>query len=83
MERDGVNQDETFIRQELAASQSSGEHSEVYSEIDIKTGEVELVISKTIIERYPVTEFKKVMKLHENLNKGGGRRVYSLEDLTK
>lgn len=83
MAKDGVNQDETYIRQELASSFGSGEHSEVYSEIDLKTGESELVISKTIIERYPVTKYKEVMKLHEDLNRGGGRRVFKLKDLTK
>jgi hypothetical protein len=74
---------DNYIRKTLASSHGSGESSEVYLEVDTKTGESELVISKTITERYPVTKHDKVMKLHDDLNRGGGRRVYSLKDLTK
>lgn len=49
----------------------------------VKSGETELVIEKTIMERYPVTDLKKVIKLHDDLNRGGGRRLWKLKDLTK
>lgn len=74
---------EEFIRKELATACGSGEESEVYLEVEISTGQSELVIKKSIIERYPVQDYEKVMDLHKRLNRGGGRRVWSLEDLTK
>ena len=73
----------THIHKDLASSTGSGESSQVYMTVEIATGEAELVIEKTIRERYPVQDYDKVMQLHENLNRGGGRRVWSLEDLTK
>lgn len=72
-----------YLRKDIASVTGSGEQSEVYLEVDVKTGESELVIKKTILERYPVQDYDKVMDLHERLNAGGGRRVYSLEELTK
>lgn len=72
-----------WIRKEITSRFGSRESSEVYLEVDTKTGESELVISKTITERYPVQDIEKVKALHERLNGGGGRRMYSLEDLTK
>lgn len=41
------------------------------------------MVRKTIIEYFPVTDYEKVMDLHERLKRGGGRRRYKLEDLTK
>lgn len=67
----------------IASSTGSGESSKVELVADTKTGETELVIRKTITERYPITKYQKVMQLHNDLNRGGGRRVWSLEDLTK
>jgi len=67
----------------IASSTGCSESSKVELVADTKTGETELVIRKTITERYPITEYQKVMQLHNDLNRGGGRRVWSLEDLTK
>jgi succinylarginine dihydrolase len=50
---------------------------------DTVSGETQLVIEKTITERYPITDYKKVMKLYQNINAGGGRRCLSLKDFTK
>lgn len=72
-----------FIRKDLASSIGSGEHSEVYLEVDIKTGESELIISKTIIERYPVTKYNKVMNLFKSITGGGGRRIFRIKDFKK
>ncbi len=74
---------EDYIRKDLKSNIGSGESSEVYLEVEIKTGQSELVISKTITERYPVSDYHKVMELHEDLNRGGGRKSYSLKQLTK
>lgn len=68
---------------DLKSSVGSGQRSSVYQYTDIHSGKTELVIEKTIIERYPVTEYEKVMKIYDNLNRGGGRRLWSLNDLTK
>lgn len=67
----------------IASSTGSDESSKVELVANTKSGETELVIRKTITERYPITEYEKVMSLYENLNRGGGRRVWSLEELTK
>lgn len=75
--------EEFIIRKRICSSIGGGEMSEVELVANTKTGETELVISKTITERYPITDYKKVIRLYENLNRGGGRRVYSLKDLTK
>lgn len=72
-----------ILRHSIASSTGANERSEVELEADTSNGEVHLVVRKTITERYPVTEYEKVMDLHERLNRGGGRRRYTLEDLTK
>ena len=71
------------IIHEIASYIGASESSTVEMIACTKTGETELVIKKTITERYPITEYKSVMRLFENLNRGGGRRIWSLEDLTK
>jgi hypothetical protein len=72
-----------LIVNQLCESFGSGESSKVELIADTETGKTELVIRKTITERYPITDYEKVMRLYENLNRCGGRRVWSLEDLTK
>lgn len=67
---------------EICSSTGSGESSKVEMVANTGTGEVELVIRKTITERYPITDYEKVMQLYENLNRGGGRRLWNLSDLT-
>lgn len=69
------------LRSTLISCASGGEYSDVELVADTGTGETQLVISKTIIERYPITDYEKVMKLHEDLNAGGGRKVFKLKDL--
>jgi len=72
-----------YIIHKICSSIGGGESSEVELVANTQTGETQLVIRKEIIERYPITDYEKVMRLYENLNRGGGRRVWSLEDLTK
>jgi hypothetical protein len=78
-----MSKKETYIRKRIVASSGGSESSSVELQVEIKTGESELIIEKTIREFYPVTDYDKVIELHENLTRGGGRRCYSLEDLTK
>ena len=78
-----MSKKETHITKDIVSVQGAGESSRVYLIVDISDGEAELVVEKTITERYPVQDYDKVMKLHENRNRGGGRRVWTLEDLTK
>lgn len=73
----------SYIKKDISSTTGSSECSRVYLIVDISSGESELVVEKTIIERYPVQEYEKVMSLYENLNRGGGRKCWSLNDLTK
>ena len=74
---------EVFITKEIEATYGSSESSRVELVVSTVTGEAELVIEKTFTERYPVTDYDKVIQLHKDLNRGGGRRAYTLMDLTK
>ena len=67
----------------LEETVGSGESSKMVMRTDLKTGKSQLIISKEIREYYPVSAYEEVKKLHEDLNRGGGRRCYSLKDLTK
>lgn len=70
-----------IITHTITSCTSAGEYSSVELLANTKTGETELVIQKTIIERYPITDYHMVMNLHESINKGGGRRLFKLADL--
>jgi hypothetical protein len=71
------------IIHKTCSSTGSSESSEVYMIADLVSGETQLVIEKTITERYPITDYDKVMKLYEEINAGGGRITLSLKDFTK
>ena len=75
--------DDLFIVHKIAGSTGSNESSKLELQANTVTGNTCLVISKTITEYYPITEIEKVKKLHEDLNRGGGRKLVSLKDLTK
>jgi len=68
------------IVHKICSSTGSSESSEVYLIADLVSGKTELVIEKTITERYPITDYEKVMKLYEDINAGGGRICLSLKD---
>lgn len=74
---------ETHIIHDIAETCGAGESSRVYLIVDIRDGESELVIEKTYSERYPVQDYQEVMRLYRNLNRGGGRTVPTLEQLTR
>lgn len=74
---------ETFIHTPIKPSTGSTESAEVRMVTHIADGTSELVISKTITERYPVQDYEKVMALYESLNRGDGRRVFILEEIAK
>lgn len=71
------------IIHKICSSSGSSESSQVYMIADLISGETQLVIEKTITERYPITDYEKVMKLYEQINAGGGRICLSLKDFTK
>ena len=73
---------DSTIYKSITGVTGSGESTEVFLMVDKKTGKSELVITKEIREYHPVTDYDKVIDLHERLNRSG-RRCYSLEDLTK
>jgi hypothetical protein len=72
-----------FLHNNIVSSTGSRESTRVYLSTSLKDGESELVIEKTYTERYPVTDYDKVMKLYEDLTDGGGRIVPTLKDLAK
>jgi len=67
----------------ICSSTGSSESSSVYMIADLVSGETQLVIEKTITERYPITDYEKVMKLYKDINDGGGRILLSLKDFSK
>jgi hypothetical protein len=71
------------IIKEIVSSCGSSESSRVYLIADIRSGETELVIEKTISERYPITDYEKVMDLHKQITGGGGRRLMKIKDFAK
>ena len=71
------------IIHKICSSTGSSESSEVYLIADLISGDTQLVIEKTITERYPITDYEKVMKLYEEINAGGGRILLSLKDFAK
>jgi len=79
----GTKLSEPFLLTDLRETRGTQESSRVYMETNIRTGATRLWISKTYIETYPVTEYAKVMELYEQLNRGGGRTIPRLKDLTK
>jgi hypothetical protein len=70
-----------FIFKSLRETCSAGESAKVYIVVDVKTGKSELVIEKTISERYPVQKLEEVERLYERITGGGGRRLWKLEEL--
>lgn len=72
-----------IIVNSLCSSHGTNESSEVKLITDLRDGKSQLAISKTITEYYKPQDYEKVMQLHENLNRGGGRRIVKLIDLTK
>lgn len=72
-----------FIHNELRCSIGSSESSSVTLVTDLHTGKSELVIRKEYTERYRVKDYDTVMELYEGLNRGGGRHIPKLKDLTK
>ena len=77
-----MEKEETFfIFQTLKEISGTSESEKVYLATTIKDGKSELVISKTITERYPVQDYNKVMDLFERLSCGAGRKVFTLEEL--
>lgn len=76
-----VTKEKDMMFGDIAKSISAGESSKVYTVTTIKTGETQLVIEKTITERYPVQDYEKVMDLYERLNCGGGRKAWKLEEI--
>lgn len=71
------------IYNKLKEQIGSDEHTIMEIHTDLKTGESELVVTKSYTERFPVTAYEEVSKLYENLTRGGGRIIPSLQSLTK
>ena len=70
-----------FIIKDLHNLQGSSESCRLYAITTVRTGETELVLDKTISERFKVQELKKVEDLYERLTCGGGRKMFTLEEL--
>lgn len=70
-----------FIFKDIYVQGGSGESARVYLCVHISDGKSELVIEKTITERFPVTDFDKVTDLYERLTCASGRKAWQLEEL--
>lgn len=71
----------SWIYKDIVSSMGADEKSKVYLSTNMETGESELIIEKTIVERYPTKDYEKVMDLHERLTCGGGRKSFTLNEL--
>lgn len=71
----------SWLYKEIVSSTGSDESSRVHLSTNMETGKSELVIEKTIIERYPTKDYEKVMDLHERLTCGRGRKLFTLNEL--
>lgn len=81
MEKEKVRETEDYIFKDIVSSIGSEESSKVYMVTDKETGESKLVISKTITEHYPVTEYDNVIDLFDRLNCGSGRKSWKLNEI--
>lgn len=70
-----------WIYKDIVSSESSRESSKVYTSTDTDNGKSELIIEKTITERYPMEDYDKVMDLHDRLHCGSGRKLWTLEEI--
>lgn len=78
-----MRENKTHIIKELGSTVGGGESSKIYAITNITSGKTEVVVEKTISQRFPVQEYEKAEKLYERLNGGNGRRVYTLDDLVE
>lgn len=60
-----MSEEKVFITKLICSRTGSGGNLKVELVADTKTGETRLVISKTVMERYPITDYEKVMALYE------------------
>lgn len=70
-----------FLHQTLREYGGSSESSRLRTCTNVRTGITEVIVEKTIIERYPIQEIETATDLYERLNCGGGRRLWRLEEL--
>lgn len=71
----------THLFQNLKQQGSSDESARLYMCVTIHSGKAEIIVEKTITQRFPVEKYETAERLYERLTCGGGRRVYTLEDL--
>jgi hypothetical protein len=72
-----------LIIKEIKSSTGTDESSTLKLIADTQSGKTFIEVTKTIRECYPLTEYDKADQLYEDLNRGGGRKVVKLKDLTK
>lgn len=70
-----------FITQNLREQIGGGESARMYVITTVHSGETEVVVEKTISERFPVQEIEKAEDLYERLICGDGRKVFKLEEI--
>lgn len=61
----------------LAEITSANENSKVELIADTKTGEAQIVVSQTIIKKFPVVQYDQAMKLYEEININGKRKNFT------
>lgn len=70
-----------YERKVLRQICSGDESVELELVTNMKTGESQLELHKTITQRFETKDLDKAEALADRLMGGGGRRFYSLEDL--
>lgn len=53
----------------------------LYLCVDVRQGKTEVIIEKTIKERFPIQDLAKAVDLYERLTCGSGRKLWRLEEL--
>jgi len=59
---------ETHITKTVAQCVGARQSTKVELVVDISSGKAELIVEKTFVDYYPVSDYEEVMKLYDRLN---------------
>jgi hypothetical protein len=72
-----------YIFHDIASSIGGHGGTKIYCAVDVKKNSAQIVVEHTITERMPIDKYEEAMHRYERLTGGNGRRVWTLQDLTK
>lgn len=76
-----MSEKHTHITKDFVRSGGGNEGTRVYTITSINDGKTEVVLERTISERYPVQKLNEVLDMAKDMDAGGGRRMVFIEDL--